>query len=222
MAAPGMLIVWMNIAPGHEEDFDGWFTRQHVPERVGVPGFRAGGRYEAIRGEPRFLSVYETDSPDVLSSAPYKERLNTPTEWTQRVMPQFRDTIRVTGTVIVEAGHGIGGVRRLVRIDPPEVQRAAVRALLTAALAERVLAERGVTRVRVLEGPPVTPTANTSETQMRGQDRSAIFTVLIDGQDETGLERGGKVLHAALDKSRNLLTQPPAMGDYKLLFHLSR
>jgi hypothetical protein len=217
-----MLIVWMNIAPGHEEDFDGWFTRQHVPERVGVPGFRAGGRYEALRGEPHFLSVYETDSPDVLTSAPYKERLANPTPWTQRVMPNFRDTIRVTGSVIVEAGLGIGGVRRLIRIDPPEAQRAAVRGVLTQALAEKVLAERGVTRVRVVEGPPVSPTAQTPESQMRGPDRSAIFTVLIDGQDEAGLERGGKVLHAALNQHRGLLSQPPAMGDYKLLFHLNR
>jgi hypothetical protein len=59
----GMLIVWMNIAQGHEDDFDGWFTRQHVPERVAVPGFRNGARYEALKGEPHFLSCYETDTP---------------------------------------------------------------------------------------------------------------------------------------------------------------
>jgi len=218
----GMLLVWMNIAAGHEDDFDGWFTRQHVPERVGVPGFRTGARYAAIRAEPKFMSAYETDSVGVLASAAYKERLDHPTEWTQRVMPAFRDTVRAAGTVLVNAGIGGGGVLRTVRIDCTQAQRDPLRAALTQALAEQVLAEKGVARVRVVEAPPVIPTANSSETAMRGQDRSAAFTVVVDGQDEAGLERGGKALHTALSALKGQLSAPPQIGDYRVLYYLGR
>lgn len=217
--SPGMLIVWMNIPADARDDFDGWFTRQHVPERVGVPGFRNGARYEALRGDPHFLSCYETDTPEVLASAAYKERLNNPTPWTQRVMPNFRDTVRVAGAIVAEAGIGMGGVRRLVRMDPPESSRDSLRAVLNSDLMTRLIADRGVVRARVVEAPPVIPTASTSETAIRGKDRSAMFTVLIDGQDEAALERGGKVLQAAL---HGKLMIPPASGDYKLLFALSK
>ncbi|HEX7928912.1 MAG TPA: hypothetical protein VF678_15055, partial [bacterium] len=144
--ATGMLIVWMNIPADARNDFDGWFTREHVPERVGVPGFRNGARYEALRGDPHFLSCYETDAPEVLASAAYKERLNNPTPWTQRVMPNFRDTVRVTGPIVAEAGIGLGGVRRLVRIDPPESSRDSLRSALTDARMAKLIAERGVVR----------------------------------------------------------------------------
>ena len=38
-------------------------------ERIAVPGFLLGRRYEAVRGAPRYFCFYLTQSPDVLKSA---------------------------------------------------------------------------------------------------------------------------------------------------------
>ena len=37
-------------------------TREHLPERLSAPGFLDAARYEALRGGPRYLAVYELDS----------------------------------------------------------------------------------------------------------------------------------------------------------------
>ena len=41
------------------------------------------------------LDVYETESADTVRSAPYVLRLNFPTEWSKRVLPHFRNTVRL-------------------------------------------------------------------------------------------------------------------------------
>ncbi len=187
-----------------------------------MPGFRTGARYEALRAEPRFMSAYETDTPEVLSSPEYKARLNAPTPWTQRVMPAFRDTVRVAGSILVDAGVGGGGVLRTVRLECEPERRDRIRGALTLSLAEQVLKEKGVARVRVVEAPPVIATAQTSETAIRGLDRSAAFTLLVDGQDAPALERARKVLHGLLSSQRDALSAPPAIGDYRVLYYLGR
>jgi hypothetical protein len=95
VARPGILAIFNNVAPGREAEFEEWFQHEHLQERLGVPGFLLGRRYEAVRGEPRYLNFYVTRSADVLSSAEYRMRLNNPTPMTRMVMSKiFKDMIR--------------------------------------------------------------------------------------------------------------------------------
>jgi hypothetical protein len=117
----GLLAVWTDVEPAAEADFNLWYTHQHVPERVGVPGFARGRRYAAPeRDKHRYCAFYETQSLDVLSSPVYVARLNDPTTWTQRVMPNFRNMIRGACRTVATAGHGIGGSLATVRLDLPQ------------------------------------------------------------------------------------------------------
>ena len=86
MVSTGILAVWNNCAPGHEAVYEQWYQTEHLIERLGVAGFERGRRYEAIEGEKRFFTYYETESPDVLQSPAYLERLNNPTPLTERIM----------------------------------------------------------------------------------------------------------------------------------------
>ena len=43
--ARAFLGIWHNLKPGFEREFDRWHTVEHMPERVGVPGFRVARRY---------------------------------------------------------------------------------------------------------------------------------------------------------------------------------
>ena len=63
-ALPGILAIFNNVAPGREAEFEEWFQHEHLAERIAVPGFLLGRRYEAVSGEPRYFNFYLTQSAD--------------------------------------------------------------------------------------------------------------------------------------------------------------
>ena len=98
------MLLWYDIVPEQVAEHDDWHTRQHFPERVGIPGFIRAQRWVASSPGARYFVVYEVTDIDVLSSAPYLERLNNPTPWTSRMMPSFRGMVR--GFCKLESSHG--------------------------------------------------------------------------------------------------------------------
>jgi hypothetical protein len=115
----GVLAIWSDAVPEHEDEFNDWYTSQHLPERVGVPGFRRGRRYvKDAGGELKYFTLYETADIAVLESAPYLERLNHPTEWTRRAMPFFRNGSRAAMVVASSAGAGVGGLAATIQFSP--------------------------------------------------------------------------------------------------------
>jgi hypothetical protein len=114
----GALVVWTGITRRSEASFNGWYNRQHLSERVNVPGFINGRRYRAIHGHPDYLAVYEVDAPDVFAGTAYTARQNDPTGWTSSVMRDFRDFTRMTGEVRAKVGQGLGGACASWRLTP--------------------------------------------------------------------------------------------------------
>ena len=94
---PGILAFFHDIAPDREAEFEEWFQREHLPERIAIPGFLAGRRYEAISARPRYFHFYVTQSVEVFKSAIYLGRINAPTLLTRTVMSEI--TKGVTRTV---------------------------------------------------------------------------------------------------------------------------
>jgi hypothetical protein len=84
--AQGVLAIWNDVRDGRHSEFEFWFKSEHLPERLAVPGFKLGRRFEAVSGAPRYFCYYLTESPDVLYSAAYIERLNNPTPLTRSIM----------------------------------------------------------------------------------------------------------------------------------------
>jgi len=84
----GLLMVWADVPADKEKDFNRWYDEEHLAERLAIPGFLSGARYEAVKGGPRHLAVYELESPAVLQSAAYKRVQANPTEGTRRWGPQ--------------------------------------------------------------------------------------------------------------------------------------
>jgi hypothetical protein len=82
----GVLAIWHDIRAGREAEFEAWYRDEHFPERLGVPGFRIGRRFEAVSGAPQYFCCYFVDRRDVLTSGPYIERLNNPTPRTRAMM----------------------------------------------------------------------------------------------------------------------------------------
>ena len=67
----GLLMVWADIDPEHEADFHRWYDEEHIAHLLVVPGFLSAGRYEALRGGPKYLALYELEDHNVLRSAAY-------------------------------------------------------------------------------------------------------------------------------------------------------
>jgi len=94
MIGGAVLAIWFDVEPSEKNDIEAWYPRQHLPERLSVPGFLRGRRF-AVAGEgPAFFTLYETRDSSVLSSPAYIERLNDPTDWTRRSLSAFRGMIR--------------------------------------------------------------------------------------------------------------------------------
>jgi hypothetical protein len=78
-----LFIVSMDVAPEKEALFNEVYDQEHVPNLLAVPGVRAvsrlrtepasfviAGQTRHLTGEglPRYVAIYEIDSPDVISS----------------------------------------------------------------------------------------------------------------------------------------------------------
>ena len=62
LAGQAVVAIWNGIAPEGRTEFYEWHNREHMPERVGIPGFRRGRRYIAKYGTPEYFTLYEADS----------------------------------------------------------------------------------------------------------------------------------------------------------------
>jgi antibiotic biosynthesis monooxygenase (ABM) superfamily enzyme len=71
----GLLMVWTDIDPEYEADYNRWYDEEHIGELLAVPGFLSAGRYVALRGGPKYLALYELDAPEVLRSAAFLDEV---------------------------------------------------------------------------------------------------------------------------------------------------
>jgi hypothetical protein len=84
----GLLMVWCDVPADKEAEFNRWYNEEHLAERLGVPGFLSAARYEAVKGGPKHLAVYELETPAVMETETYKKVSSHPTPWTQKTGPQ--------------------------------------------------------------------------------------------------------------------------------------
>jgi hypothetical protein len=113
----GVVTIWHDIVPEGQPEFYEWHNREHMPERMGIPGFRRGRRYIAVEGAPQFFCFYEGDDPAVVAGPEYLARLNNPSEWTRKIMPFFRNMSRSVCNLRYSDGPGEGGFMATLRFS---------------------------------------------------------------------------------------------------------
>ena len=89
----GLLIAMLDIAPEHEDEFNLWYNTEHLPERKSCPGFISARRFRAVEGAPKYLAVYDLETPDVMTSDAYLKVLSNDA-WTKKLMPHFTTYVR--------------------------------------------------------------------------------------------------------------------------------
>src|ERR687893_3214971 len=86
----GIFLVYTDVDPQHEAEFNEWYNTEHLAELLAVPGILAAARYEAIKGGPKYLAAYELEDIEVLHTPAFTNRPRTP--WGQRVSPSVIGT----------------------------------------------------------------------------------------------------------------------------------
>jgi hypothetical protein len=92
------IAMWWNVAPEARAEWEDWHTREHMPERLAIPGFLRGSRWSAPSAEPSgacsYFVCYETEDLQTITSGPYLERLNNPSPWSRKMMPHHQNMVR--------------------------------------------------------------------------------------------------------------------------------
>lgn len=112
-----LFLVSMDVQPDKEALFNEVYDTEHVPELMQVPGVLSvtrltseplvvsmGGTRQTLvaEGEPKFLALYEIDSPDVLVSDAWAEAVERG-RWPEMVRPYTSNRRHVLRKVIASS-----------------------------------------------------------------------------------------------------------------------
>lgn len=179
LAGEGAVAIWHDIAPEGREEFYAWHGEEHMPERVGIPGFVRGRRYVAIEADREFFNLYEALSPEVLTGSDYQARLDAPTPWTVRTIAHFRNVARSICRVAASHGRGCGGLVATARYDVPPEEAGRHRKQMTEEFLPRLAAERGIAGAHLLVGDAAASGRETAEKRARGGGTETPGWVLV-------------------------------------------
>src|SRR5205085_371711 len=152
LAGTGMLLTSMDVDPADEADFNRWYDREHLEERVAIKGFLEARRYVAQRGSPKYLSLYSTETFDVLDSPAYRTALANQTAWSKSNIARFKNMIRAVARITISRGQGRGAALGIERLRPAGGSEAELRAVLREKLDPQRL--DGVISMHLIESDP--------------------------------------------------------------------
>lgn len=169
------ITMWHDVEPSAQADWHAWHTHEHMPERIGIPGFRGGRRYwnAALRRQQCF-TLYEGETAEVFRSDGYLERLNNPTPWTTRMAPHFRNFLRIVCETEASEGAGLGGSIATWRLTLKPGTRLDARAIVAA-----IRAHSAVCAVHVARARPDITAYRTTEASLRPPGEEAGFDALV-------------------------------------------
>ena len=152
LAGKGMLLTSMDVDPSDEAEFNRWYDREHLEERVAIPGFLEARRYVAHDGAPKYLSLYSTETFEVLDSPAYRAALASQTAWSKANIARFRNMIRAVARITISRGQGRGAALGIIRLRPPTGSGEKLRAGLRDQLDPQKL--DGIISLHLIESDP--------------------------------------------------------------------
>jgi hypothetical protein len=213
IAGKGMLLTSMDIDAVHEAEFNRWYDREHLEERVAIDGFLEARRYVAHDGKPKYLCLYSTETASVLGSPTYRTVLANQTEWSNQNIARFGNFIRAVANITISRGKGRGSALGIIRLRPPEGGAEKLRAALHEQLDPSKL--DGVISMHLLESDPVLSRPITDDPSVPNPGAGDWF-VLIDATDV------GAVPAASALVTENVALKPLVItsGTYNLMWDL--
>jgi hypothetical protein len=216
-----ILAIWNDIAPGGDDEFNHWQIHEHFAERLGVPGFLRGRRYTAIRGSPRYFTLYETVSASVLTSPDYLARLNNPTPWTKRCIVLFRNNRRTVCRMTKSLGAGVGGAIATLELGPAEGRDGELRRWLAEVALPAAVARAGLVGAHLGEADLDNTRVKTEEKNLLDKPDDVVrWVLLLEGTDGPTLERACAEIFATPALTANGALSDVSAATYQLVYTL--
>jgi hypothetical protein len=216
------IAMWADFVPEIVPEFGDWHTHEHMPERLGIPGFLRGTRWSGGGAGASHFIMYELESLQVFSSQAYVERLNQPTPWSRKLTPHHRNMVRSPCRVVGSVGAGVGAALLTIRLSPRPGEADRLQGWLVDAVLPELARRPGLASAHLLVAQPQAAPPQTEEQRLRGGgDAMADCVLLVEGYDAKAIaslpdhELGATVL-------RDRGAKPEAIaGVYRLDFALT-
>ncbi len=215
MAGKGMLLTSMNIDASDDAEFNRWYDREHLEERVAIEGFLEARRYVAHEGNAKYLSLYSTETFEVLDSPAYRTALANQTAWSKANIARFQNMIRAVARITISRGTGRGAALGIIRLRPPAGGEVKLRTALHEQLDPASL--DGIISMHLIESDPALSKPITDNPAAADPGAGDWF-VLIDATDV------GAVPPAAARLIDNTAFKPLLItsGVYRLMWDIAK
>lgn len=212
MTGQGMLITSMDVDAEHEDEYNIWYDREHLAERVAIDGFLEARRWIAAEASPKYFCTYSTAKFEDLGGPAYQRALASQTDWSKKNIARFRNMIRVVGRIGASRGQGRGAALAVVRLRPAAGSEAALRAQLRELLDPGMLPR--VISMHLIESDPKLSKSLTEPD--KPNPGAADWFVLVEGTDIEAVH--------ALAQARFADTGAAVVstGTYRLMWDLSK
>jgi hypothetical protein len=217
LAGKGMLLTSMDIDPKHEADFNRWYDREHLIERVAIDGFLEARRYVAHQGSPKYLCLYSTETFEVLDSPAYRTVLMNPTEWSKTNLARFENMIRTIARITISRGQGRGAALGVIRLRPADGSHARLRATLGERLDPGKL--DGIISMHLIESDPKLSKPLTDDPPVSDPGAGDWF-VLIDATNVNAISQAMAARFAGSAAFEGAMKI--SSGSYELMWDLAR
>jgi hypothetical protein len=170
-----VLAFFHDIVAGREAEFEEWFQHEHLPERIAMPGFVMGRRYEAVSVDRGYFHFYVVRSVEDLKSDAYIARVNEPTPLTRTVMSEItKNVFRTVCRRVYQRGAMHGGAAVTVRLAGRSIE-----AELRTAI-EELVRDRAVASGEIWQGVDPDEFSVSTEERLRGGDRRLATCLLLE------------------------------------------
>ena len=92
-------IAAMAVEPDKEAAFNEVYDTEHIPTILKVPGVISATRYEVVSGDPKYMAVYEVETPDLPESEIFRAATNEG-RWPTEIRPFTRNRYHAVYKVI--------------------------------------------------------------------------------------------------------------------------
>lgn len=205
------LALWNSISGAEvEAEYEAWHSLEHVPERVGLPGFVEARRYRAWQPAedraPRYFTCYRVDDLGAFDTPDYTGIFQQPTPWTAHMRGELRDFFRLTCRL--SGSHGQTTAAHLAALHF-RGEPAAFAARIDTDLAGRVArGELVCAQWGTAAQTAAIPIANSAPAAMASPPSGSDFVVMLQSQHAEALAQQAAQLVQAMQPAAQAVAPP--------------
>lgn len=215
----GMLVTLTQVSARDERDFNEWYNREHIDERINLPGFHRARRYVAVRATPKYLATYECDTVADLATPDYLHVLANQTPWSKSVMARFTHFQRLTLRIQVDQTRGVGGSLAVVHFVPDPRRRRALAEWLSEQALPKAIRRPGMLGACAGENDLEVAHAPLHDKSMDHPRAEEVeWLVLLEGADVAAVGAAARLLFTQAKLRPFGVEAAPTVGTYRFLF----